>query len=85
MADHTSILEWFGLSGIVAGIGAAVGYGRLNEKVEAHAKEMAELRKMADTAGVNAGANNQLLIRLDERMSGVREELAEIKAALKQR
>jgi hypothetical protein len=79
MTEPNPLLEWLGVSGVISGIGAAIGYGRLNEKVEAHAKELAEFRDMAK----NAVSNNNLLVRLDERMAGLKEELAEIKAALK--
>lgn len=79
MSEPSSIFEWLGLSGVIAGIGAAVGYGRLGEKVEAHQKELADFREIAK----RAGENNQLLVRLDERVVNLRDEIAEIKQTLK--
>ena len=81
MTEPNSFFDWIGLSGLIAGIGAAVGYGRLGEKVEAHNKDLADFRDIAK----RAGENNQLLVRLDERIVNLRDEIAEIKQTLKER
>lgn len=64
-------LDWLGLSGIVAALGGVFGYGRLNEKIESHGAKINKLEADAPT-----------LIRLDERVSTMQDDLAEIKTHL---
>ena len=75
MSDPSpSTLEWLGLSGLFAVVGAALGYGRLQQRIEQHAQELAKLTNNAD-----------MLARLDERLTHVKADLAEIKESLRGR
>ena len=67
-----SILEWLGVSGVVAAIGGLFGYGKLNEKIDGHGAKIAKLENDVPT-----------LIRLDERVGELQKDLAEIKSMLK--
>lgn len=64
-------LDWLGLSGIVAALGGVFGYGRLNEKIESHGAKITKLEADAPT-----------LIRLDERVSSMQDDVAAIKRML---
>jgi hypothetical protein len=69
-----TVLEWLGLSGLLALIGAALGYGRLQQRIEQHAQELLKLSSNADT-----------LARLDERLAHVKDDISEIKETLRGR
>lgn len=69
-----TLLDYLGLSGLLAMIGAALGHGRLQQRIDQHATELARLTNSAD-----------MLARLDERLTHVKTDVAEIKDALRGR
>lgn len=69
-----SVMDWLGLSGLLALGGAIFGYGRLQQRIDQHAAELAKLSANADT-----------LARLDERLSHVKDDVTEIKETLRGR
>jgi hypothetical protein len=69
--DEKTLLDWLGVSGLVAGVGAVLGLGRTFQKLDGHAIELETLKKDVPT-----------LIRLDERVRSMQDDLHEIKQAL---
>ena len=67
-----TVMDYLGLSGLLAMVGAALGYGRLQQRIEQHGQELAKLTSNAD-----------MLARLDERLSHVKDDVAEIKETLR--
>lgn len=72
MPTEPNILDWLGISGIVSAIGAAIGFGKLQQRINSHAVEIAKLQQNSDT-----------LTRLDERVLHIKADISEIKEQLK--
>jgi len=69
-----TLLDYLGLSGLLAMLGAALGYGKLQQRIDQHTEELQRLTHSAD-----------LLSRLDERLTHVKDDLASIKETLRGR
>jgi hypothetical protein len=69
-----SLLDWLGISGIISLIASAIGFGKMQQKIDWHASELEKVKANADT-----------LARLDERLAHVRQDVAEIKESLRAR
>jgi len=72
--DEKTILDWLGVSGLVAGLGAVLGLGRVSQKFETQGKDIEKLKSDVPT-----------LIRLDERVSSMQDDIAEIKRAVSEK
>lgn len=67
-----SVMDWLGLSGLLALGGAVFGYGRLQQRIDQHAVVITRLEQTAET-----------LARLDERLKHVKDDVADIKETLR--
>lgn len=72
MDAEPNLLDWLGISGVIATIGGAIGFGQLKQRIDQHAAELTKLANNADT-----------LARLDERLAHVKTDVAEIKESLR--
>lgn len=70
MTESKDILDWIGLSGVVAFLVGAMGYGSLRQRVK--------VLEDKDNSASNAVA----IARLEEQMKGVRADIADIKKAV---
>lgn len=82
MSILESTLDIVGLGGLVAGITAIFGYGRLNHKVETHAAELETLKEKAADDARSHLATAVSLARLDERMASIKEDVVQIREAV---
>ena len=64
------VLDWVGLSGVIALLAGAAGYGQLRSDVKA--------LKERDTSQ----ANQIAIARLEEQMKAIRDDVADIKKAV---
>ena len=69
-----TILDYMGLSGLLAMLGAALGYGKLQQRIDQHTEELQRLTHSAD-----------MLARLDERLTHVKDDVSSIKETLRGR
>lgn len=69
-AAMTGILDWVGLSGVIALLAGAAGYGQLRSDVKA--------LKERDTSQ----ANQIAIARLEEQMKAIRDDVTDIKRAV---
>lgn len=69
-----TLLDYLGLSGLIAMLGAALGYGKLQQRIDQHTEELQRLAHSAD-----------MLARLDERLTHVKDDVASIKETLRGR
>jgi hypothetical protein len=69
-----NLFDWLGISGLISLIASAIGFGKLQQKIDWHAAELEKVKANADT-----------LARLDERLAHVKQDVAEIKESLRAR
>lgn len=72
MSEPHTFFDYIGLSGVIALVGAALGYGRLQQRIDQHASLLEKLDTTQST-----------LVRLDERLKHVRDDITEIKETLR--
>lgn len=70
MTEGKDLLDWIGVSGILALIAGLMGYGSLRQRVKT-------LEDKDNSAG-----NAVAIARLEEQMKGVRTDISEIKKAV---
>jgi hypothetical protein len=83
MLDLQSVLSFLGASGFVGAVGAIFAQGRLHQRVDGQQQQLdrldADHRETANAHGAMAIA----LGRVEERMGTIKDDLAEIKAAVR--
>lgn len=72
MSEPHTFFDYIGLSGVIALVGAALGYGRLQQRIDQHASLLEKLDTTQST-----------LVRLDERLKHVKDDITEIKETLR--
>ena len=72
MSEPHTFFDYIGLSGVLALVGAALGYGRLQQRIDQHASLLEKLDTTQST-----------LVRLDERLKHVKDDITEIKETLR--
>jgi len=70
MTEGKDLLDWIGVSGILALLAGVMGYGSLRQRV----------KTLEDRD--NSASNAVAIARLEEQMKGVRTDIAEIKKAV---
>ena len=83
MSSIATVLDFLGATGFVAAIGSVFGLGRLHQKVEQHASHIETINKKVESGSHFAGENKITLARLEERVGSIKDDLGEIKAALR--
>ena len=83
MSTTATVLDIIGASGFVAAVGSVFGLGRLHQKVEQHERHIASLTEQIAAGTQFAGENKVTRARLEERVGSIKEDLAEIKAAVR--
>jgi len=73
----TDLVDYLGLSGVVAIIAGIFGYGGLHQRVT-HLNERTKNLERADRSAENAIA----IARLEEQFTAIREDIREIKQAV---
>lgn len=80
-----STLDIVGLGGLVTGLAAVFGYGRLNHKVETHTKELDALKEQASVEAKATLDMSVALARLEERTMSIKEDVVQIREAVSNR
>jgi chromosome segregation ATPase len=83
MSTTNTILDFLGASGFVGAVGAIFATGRLHQKVDNHATQITEMAARVENGSQYAGENKVTLARLEERVRSIKEDLAEIKEAVR--
>lgn len=83
MSTTSSVLDFLGASGFVGAVGAIFATGRLHQKVDNHATQITDIVSRVENGSQYAGENKVTLARLEERVRSIKEDLAEIKAAVR--
>jgi hypothetical protein len=83
MSTTATVLDFIGASGFVAAVGSVFGLGRLHQKVDQHERRIAALQEQVVDGNRFAGENKITLARLEERVGSIKEDLTEIKAAVR--
>jgi hypothetical protein len=83
MSSFASALDFLGASGFVAAVGSVFGLGRLHQKVDSHERRITTLQEQVVDGGRFSAENKITLARLEERVGSIKEDLAEIKAAVR--
>jgi archaellum component FlaC len=74
--------DWLGISGIIALLGGAFGYGQLKHQVNTLEREHKDIKSEVHDGRVLTGQNAVTLARVEERMETVKDDIAEIKAMM---
>jgi len=83
MSTLSTVVDIFGVSGFVAAVGAIFGYGRLHQKVENQTKTLEALEADIKETASSHTAMAITLGRVEERIGNIREDIADIKNALR--
>lgn len=78
MTEHSSLLDWLGVSGVVSLMLGVFGYGRLHQRMNA-------VEEKAQKGADNAEALARLETAFDERTGAIMRDLTEIRASLKEK
>ena len=85
MSSITTVLDFLGASGFVAAVGSVFALGRLHQKVEAQAEDIASLGSDHKETSSAHAAMAITLGRMEERMNVIKTDLGEIKEAVRRR
>jgi hypothetical protein len=77
------IMSWVGLSGLLAIIGGAMGYGKLKQEITQIQQIAADAHKAASQSLDNRDAISALSARFDERTVAMMREMKEVKDLLR--
>lgn len=83
MSTLNTVLDFIGATGFVAAVGSVFAQGRLHQKVEHHERRITTLTEQVAAGTQFAGENKVTLARLEERVGSIKEDLAEIKLAVR--
>ncbi len=83
MSTLSHVLDFIGASGFVAAVGSVFAQGRLHQKVENQDRLIKRLEHDHREATVQHGAMAITLGRVEERMANIKDDLTEIKAAVR--
>ena len=83
MSNLSTVLDFIGASGFVAAVGSVFAQGRLHQKVENQDRLIKRLEHDHREATAQHGAMAITLGRVEERMNTIKEDLSEIKDAVR--
>lgn len=83
MSTLNTVLDFLGASGFVAAVGSVFAQGRLHQKVENQQSLIKRLEHDHREATVQHSGMAITLGRVEERMNTIKEDLTEIKAAVR--
>lgn len=83
MSTFATIFDLVGASGFVAAVGSVFGLGRLHQKVESQSDLLERLEEETRSTAISHGAMAVTLGRVEERMNNIKDDLTEIKAAVR--
>lgn len=83
MSNIAFVLDFVGASGFVAAVGSVFGLGRLHQKVESQADLIERLEEETRATAIAHGAMAITLGRVEERISTIKDDLTEIKNAVR--
>lgn len=83
MSSFATVLDFIGASGFVAAVGSVFGLGRLHQKVDNQQNLIKRLEHDHREATVQYSGMAITLGRVEERMNTIKEDLTEIKAAVR--
>lgn len=83
MSTLNTVLDFLGASGFVAAVGSVFAQGRLHQKVENQDRLIRRLEHDHREATVQYSGMAITLGRVEERMNTIKEDLTEIKAAVR--
>lgn len=77
----SEVIDWLGLSGLLAMIGAVFGYGHLHSRVKATEDAVTRLADREDKSVENAQALARLEAKFEERTAAILREIRDMKDA----
>jgi hypothetical protein len=83
MSNISLVLDFVGASGFVAAVGSVFGLGRLHQKVESQSDLIERLEEETRSTSIAHGAMAITLGRVEERISTIKDDLTEIKNAVR--
>lgn len=83
MSTLSTVIDFVGGAGLLAGLGAIFGLGRLHQKVTSQKDLLDRLIEDHKSSASSHAAMAISLGRVEERIEGVREDLREIKDAVR--